>query len=168
MSELLDVRIGTMVRAGAPDPAAAVSCAGHQLGFESIEPFFWQTMNKDLPKLADELREAIGDADVVIDTLGMFGNPLEDGELDRQTLEGWKALIDNAHLFGARTIAGFTGRVRGKPIEASLPKFRSRLGRACARARPTRACAWRSRTAPWTATGRAAIGTSRTTRTPGS
>ncbi|HKI13896.1 MAG TPA: TIM barrel protein, partial [Roseiarcus sp.] len=124
MSELLDVRIGTMVRAGAPNPATAVRELV-KLGFESIEPFFWQTMNKDLPKLADELREAIGDADVVIDTLGMFGNPLEDDELDRQTLKGWEALIDNAHLFGARTIAGFTGRVRGKPIEASLPKFKA-------------------------------------------
>ena len=59
-------------------------------------------MNKDLPRLAQQLREAIGDADVTIDTLGMFGNPLEDGDLDRQTLAGWEALIDNAHHFGAR------------------------------------------------------------------
>ena len=167
MKELLDIRIGTMVRAGAPDPAAVVR-ALVKLGFESIEPFFWQTMNKDLPKLASDLREAIGNADVVIDTLGMFGNPLEDDELDRQTLEGWKALIDNAHLFGARTIAGFTGRVRGKPIEASLPKFKAVWSELAARAPPTRACASRSRIAPWTATGRAATGTSPTTRTPGS
>jgi sugar phosphate isomerase/epimerase len=80
-------------------------------------------MNKDLPRLADELKEAIGDKDVVIDTLGMFGNPLQDQELDIATLEGWKALIDNAHLFGARTIAGFTGRIRGRPLEDSLPRF---------------------------------------------
>jgi sugar phosphate isomerase/epimerase len=82
-------------------------------------------MNKDLPRLAGELKEAIGDKDVVIDTLGMFGNPLQDQELDIATLEGWKALIDNAHLFGARTIAGFTGRVRGRPLEDSLPRFTS-------------------------------------------
>src|SRR5277367_118391 len=166
MKELLDIRIGTMVRAGAPDPAATVR-ALVKLGFESIEPFFWQTMNKDLPKLAGELREAMGDADVVIDTLGMFGNPLEDDDLDRQTLDGWKALIDNAHLFGARTIAGFTGRVRGQPLEKSLPKFKAVWGELARRPR-TKACAWRSRTAPWTATGRAATGTSPTTRTPGS
>ena len=122
MRNLLDIRIGTMIRANAPDPAAGVrQIVGH--GFESIEPYFWQTMNKDLPLLAKQLREAIGDADVVIDTLGMFGNPLEDGDLDRQTLAGWEALIDNARHFGARTIAGFTVRVRGKPIEASLPAF---------------------------------------------
>jgi sugar phosphate isomerase/epimerase len=69
------------------------------------------------------LKAAIGDADVTIDTLGMFGNPLEQGELDRKTLAGWEALIDHAHLFGATTIAGFTGRIRGKPIEASLPRY---------------------------------------------
>src|ERR1700677_2909073 len=123
MRALKDIRIGTMVRAGAPNPAATVRELA-KLGFESVEPFFWQTMEKDLPRLAAELRDAIGDADVTIDTLGMFGNPLEAGELDRQTLEGWEALIDNAHRFGARTIAGFTGRVRGEPIEASRPAYK--------------------------------------------
>ncbi|MEK1853622.1 MAG: sugar phosphate isomerase/epimerase [Phyllobacterium sp.] len=117
------IRIGTMIKGNAPDPATYVkSILPH--GFESIEPFFWQVMNKDLLKLAAELKEAIGDADVTISTLGMFGNPLEDTEIDRETLRGWEALIDNAHLFGATTIAGFTGRVRGRPIEESLPQFR--------------------------------------------
>ena len=47
MRALLDIRIGTMIRANAPDPATYVrQIVG--LGFESIEPFFWQTMNKDL------------------------------------------------------------------------------------------------------------------------
>jgi sugar phosphate isomerase/epimerase len=133
MAHLNTIRIGTMVRANAPDPAGYVrQILPH--GFESIEPYFWQTMNKDLPRLAGELKEAIGDRDVVIDTLGMFGNPLEGGELDVATLEGWKALIDNAHLFGARTIAGFTGRVRGKPIEASLPRFKEVWGELARRA----------------------------------
>ncbi|YBV96743.1 sugar phosphate isomerase/epimerase [Phyllobacteriaceae bacterium JZ32] len=117
------IRIGTMIKANATDPAAYVkSILPH--GFESIEPFFWQVMNKDLPDLAARLKDAIGDADVTISTLGMFGNPLEDTEIDRETLKGWEALIDHAHLFGATTIAGFTGRVRGKPIEESLPRFK--------------------------------------------
>ncbi|BCP56373.1 sugar phosphate isomerase [Kaistia sp. 32K] len=121
---LLDIRIGTMIRANLPDPAAYVREI-LPLGFESIEPFFWQTLGgKDIPKLAAELKEAIGDAAVVIDTLGMFGNPLETTEIDQQTLEGWKTLIDNAHLFGAKTIAGFTGRIRGKSIEESLPRYK--------------------------------------------
>jgi sugar phosphate isomerase/epimerase len=117
------IRIGTMIKGNAPDPAAYVkSILAH--GFESFEPFFWQVMNKDLPRLAEELKEAIGDADVTMSTLGMFGNPLEDTEIDRETLKGWEALIDNAHHFGASTIAGFTGRVRGKPIEESLPQYK--------------------------------------------
>ncbi|MFJ7356936.1 sugar phosphate isomerase/epimerase family protein [Phyllobacterium sp. NPDC097923] len=117
------IRIGTMIRGNAPDPAAYVKAILPH-GFESIEPFFWQVMNKDLPMLAAQLKDAIGDADVTISTLGMFGNPLEDTEIDRETLKGWEALIDNAHLFGANTIAGFTGRVRGKRIEDSLPQFK--------------------------------------------
>ena len=58
----------------------------------------------------------------------MFGNPLEDKDLDRETLAGWKTLIDNAHLFGTDTIAGFTGRVRGKPLTDSLPRFKEVWG----------------------------------------
>ena len=120
----MDFRIGTMVKCNSGDPAAYVrQIIPH--GFESIEPFFWQTLGgADIPRLAGELRDAIGDADVTISTLGMFGNPLEDRELDRATLDGWKTLIDHAHLFGATTIAGFTGRVRGRPIEDSLPGYR--------------------------------------------
>ncbi len=130
----LDIRIGTMVKCGIADPAAYVRSI-LPLGFESIEPFFWQTLGgKDIRKLAEELREAIGNADVTMDTLGMFGNPLETGEVDQATLLGWETLIDHAHLFGAKTIAGFTGRLRGKPIEASLPRFKEVWTRLTARA----------------------------------
>lgn len=117
-----DIRIGTMISANIENPADYVrQILPH--GFESIEPFFWQVMNKDLPRLAGELNEVIGDADITMSTLGMFGNPLEDTEIDRETLKGWEALIDNAHHFGATTIAGFTGRLRDQPIEASLPRY---------------------------------------------
>ena len=132
---LLDVRIGTMVKANAPDPAAYVRSI-LQHGFESIQPYFWQTLgDKDVPRLAAQLRDAIGDADVKVSALGMFGNPLEDRELDRETLKGWQTLIDNAHLFGTSVVTGFTGRVRGKPLPDSLPRFKqvwSELGRRAA------------------------------------
>ena len=120
----LDIRIGTMVRANKPDPAGYVrQILPH--GFESIEPFFWQTLGGvDLPKLARDIREAIGDRDVKVGALGMFGNPLEGEDLDRQTLEGWEQLIDHAHLFGTDIVSGFTGRVRGKPLPDSLPRFK--------------------------------------------
>jgi sugar phosphate isomerase/epimerase len=161
-----DLRIGTMVKCNSGDPASYVRQIT-PYGFESIEPFFWQTLGgADIPRLAGELREAIGDADVTISTLGMFGNPLEDRELDRSTLVGWKTLIDHAHLFGATTIAGFTGRVRGRPIEDS--RATGRCGTTWRVAPPTRACASLSRTARWMAIGPPAIGTSPITRTPGS
>ncbi len=131
---LRDIRIGTMVKANQPDPAAYVRSI-IPLGFESIQPFFWQTLgDKDIPRLAGELKDAIGDADVTMSTLGMFGNPLEDQDLDRQTLSGWETLIDNAHLFGAEVIAGFTGRIRGKPLPDSLPRFTQVWGELARRA----------------------------------
>jgi sugar phosphate isomerase/epimerase len=131
---LLDIRIGTMIKANLPDPAAYVRHI-MPLGFESIQPFFWQTMgDKDIPRLAGQLREAIGNDDVTIPTLAMFGNPLEDGELDRQTLRGWETLIDNAHLFGANTVTGFTGRVRGARLTDSLPRFKKVWGELARRA----------------------------------
>ncbi len=131
---LREISIGTMIRGNAPDPAGYVrQILDH--GFESIEPFFWQTIgDKDIPRLAAELKDAIGDRDVSISTLGMFGNPLEETDIDRQTLAGWETLIDNAHLFGATCVAGFTGRVRGQPIEASLPRFKEVFGRLAKRA----------------------------------
>lgn len=120
----LDIRIGTMVNAtggGTPQRIAEL----RDLGFESFEPFFWQTTNgQDLAELGKRSREAIGARDITISTIGMFGNPLEDGEMDRQTLQGWKDCIDNAHHFGATCVAGFTGRIRNRPLTESLPAYR--------------------------------------------
>jgi sugar phosphate isomerase/epimerase len=131
---LLDIRIGTMVRANLDDPAGYVRQI-LPLGFESIQPFFWQSLGgKDIPRLAGELREAIGNADVTISSVGVFGNPLEDGDNDRETLAAWETRIDNAHLFGANTVSGFTGRIRGKPLTDSLPRFREVWGKLAERA----------------------------------
>jgi sugar phosphate isomerase/epimerase len=125
MSDALrEIRIGTMVKANGPDPAAYIrQIVGY--GFESIQPYFWQTIGgRDIARLAGELRDAIGQADVTIEALGMFGNPLEWREPDLEALHGWEVLIDNAHLFGAKIVAGFTGRIRGRRIEESLPRFK--------------------------------------------
>ena len=128
------LRIGTMVRAHEPDPAAYVRAILPH-GFESIEPFFWQTLGgHDLPTLARQIRDAIGDHDVTISTIGVFGNPLEGGDKDRETLAAWEAAIDHAHLFGATCIAGFTGRVRGAKLEESLPRLKDVFGPLARRA----------------------------------
>lgn len=118
------IRIGTMIQATAgkaPENIAAIA----DLGFESFEPFFWQTTNgQDIAELGKRSLDAIGDRDITISTIGMFGNPLEDGEMDRQTLQGWKDCIDNAHHFGATCVAGFTGRIRNQKLTDSLPRYR--------------------------------------------
>lgn len=129
------IRIGTMISASGGEAASRIRQIA-PLGFESFEPFFWQTTNgQDLAELGRRCRDAIGDRDITISTLGMFGNPLEDRPLDRDTLQGWKDCIDNAHHFGATCVAGFTGRVRGKPLPESLPRYRevwSELGKRAA------------------------------------
>ena len=118
------IRIGTMIKA--TDGKAAENIAAIvDLGFESFEPFFWQTTNgQDLSELAKRCRDAIGNRDITISTIGMFGNPLEEEEMDRQTLQGWKDCIDNAGHFGATCVAGFTGRIRNRPLTDSLPRYK--------------------------------------------
>ena len=118
------IRIGTMINAtpgGTPERIGEIA----DLGFESFEPFFWQSTNgQNLSELGKRCLDAIGNRDITISTIGMFGNPLEDQEMDRQTLQGWKDCIDNAHHFGATCVAGFTGRVRNKVLTDSLPPYR--------------------------------------------
>ena len=119
------IRIGTMVKASEPGSAPARIARIADLGFESFEPFFWQTTNgQDLAELGKRCVDAIGNRDITMSTIGMFGNPLEDQEMDRQTLQGWKDCIDNAHHFGATCVGGFTGRIRNKPLTDSLPQYK--------------------------------------------
>jgi sugar phosphate isomerase/epimerase len=86
---------------------------------------FWQTLgDTNLPQLAEQVKNVIGGTDVKISALGIFGNPLEETPLDLDTLHSWELLIDHAHLFGTDIVAGFTGRLRDKPLPESLPRFK--------------------------------------------
>lgn len=118
------IRIGTMIdatRGGLPERMAQLA----PLGFESFQPMFWQsTHGQDLRELGKRSLDAIGDRDITISAIDMFGNPLEDGEMDRETLQGFKDCIDNAHHFGATIVGGFTGRLRNRPLTDSLPRYR--------------------------------------------
>ncbi|MEI8139755.1 MAG: sugar phosphate isomerase/epimerase [bacterium] len=128
-----DIRIGTLVSAGKDTKKYIQQIIQH--GFESFSLTFWQTIgDADLKTLAAEVKEAIGNKDVVISSLGMFGNPLENDEKDLATRRGWETLIDNAHLFGADVVAGFTGRLRGQSIDASIPRFKEVFGELARRA----------------------------------
>lgn len=123
MSNLQDIRIGTLVNRGMGSAEYIKDILPH--GFESFGLVFWQTTEGiEWQKLADEISKVLEGSDAVISSLGVFGNPLEEKEEDLQTLKGWNEIIDNAYLFGCDMMAGFTGRLRGKPIEESIDRFK--------------------------------------------
>jgi sugar phosphate isomerase/epimerase len=130
---LRDIRIGTLVN-GLTDPAQAIaSLLPH--GFESFQITFWKTLGgTDLPRLAETVRQRLDGSGAVVSSLAVFGNPLEDTDADRETLRSWEAAIDHAPDFGATIVAGFTGRLRGRPIPDSIPRFREVFGRLADRA----------------------------------
>ncbi len=118
-----DIRIGTLVKADKNTKSYIQQILPH--GFESFSLTFWQSLgDTNIKTLAAEVKEAIAGKNVVISSLGVFGNPLESGEVDKQTLKAWEVAIDNAHLFGTNIVAGFTGRLRGQSIDASIPRFK--------------------------------------------
>jgi len=129
-----DIRIGTLVRGNQPDPAGYI----RQIlpyGFESFSLMFWETLGDvNLAELAGQVKEALGDSGAVISSLGIFGNPLEAQPKDLETRRAWELCIDHAHLFGTDIVAGFTGRLRGQSIDASIPRFREVFGPLAQRA----------------------------------
>jgi sugar phosphate isomerase/epimerase len=119
----IDIRIGTLVSAGMQSPEYIRQILPH--GFESFSLTFWQTCEGiDFKKLAREVNAVLEGSDAVISSIAVFGNPLESGPVDKETLKGWRMCIDNAHLFGCDVVAGFTGRVRGKRIDESMKAFK--------------------------------------------
>jgi sugar phosphate isomerase/epimerase len=118
------IRIGTLVGGGKNSANYIRQILPY--GFESFQLTFWQTLPSDitLKELAKQVKGALGDSGATISSLGIFGNPLETGEKDKATLDGWKKCIDAAQLFDCDIVAGFTGRLRGKPIDESIPRFK--------------------------------------------
>ncbi len=75
------IRIGTMVSAskgGADKRIGQIA----DMGFESFEPFFWQTDQRPGSRRTWQALASmpISGRDITISTLGMFGNPLETTE----------------------------------------------------------------------------------------
>lgn len=130
---LHDIRIGTLVGGGADTVDKLKFLLPH--GFESFSITFWQHLgDTQLPRLAEQVRRTIDGTGAVISTIGVFGNPLETGEIDLKTLAGWEAAIDHAQDFGASIVSGFTGRMRGKKLPESIPRFQEVFGRLADRA----------------------------------
>ncbi|CAN5452289.1 sugar phosphate isomerase/epimerase [soil metagenome] len=127
------IRIGTLAGQGMKTAAYIRQIIPH--GFESFQVNFWQSLSGvNLKKLGRETLEALDGSGAIISSLGMFGNPLETSAIDRQTLRGWQLCIDNAHHFGTDLVCGFTGRVRGKSIPESIPRFKKVFGDLAKRA----------------------------------
>jgi len=117
------IRVGTLVGAGMKAPEYISQIKHH--GFESYSLTFWQTTKGiEWDRLANEVKAEIKDSGAVVSSLAVFGNPLEEGEKDLETLRSWESAIDNVHKFGSDIVAGFTGRLRGKPIHESIEKFK--------------------------------------------
>lgn len=127
-----ELRIGTMVWG---NDALKVIPQILPHGFECFELAFWQTTgNTDLPELAKQLRETLSEHDATISCLSIFGNALEGEGSNGDALAGWERLIDNAHHFGVDLITGFTGRLKDRPIDESIPRFKEVFGELSRRA----------------------------------
>ncbi len=118
-----DIRIGTLVKAS--DGAGYIrQILPH--GFESFSITFGNDATEiNLESFADEVNSAIENSGAVISSLGIYGNPLENEDGDKKTLESWEILVENAGLFNTGIISGFTGRRRGKPLPESIDGFKS-------------------------------------------
>ncbi len=157
--------IGTMNRASEGWVARYIAALAGR-GFESFEPFFWQTTNgQNLAGLGKRCLHAFGDRDITVLTPAMFGDPREDQLMDRQSLQGWKDRIYNTHHFGANCVAGLTGRIRGKPLTERLGPY-TRFWSELAKRVRARESGLHARIVRWVGTVPAATGTLRIIRTP--
>src|SRR5436190_12515461 len=131
---LHSIKIGTIIDANGPDPVGYI----RQIipyGFECFSLSFGQRpAQRDLSRLADEVLQALEGSGVVVSSVGVYGNPLETAETDLEVLRTWETLIDSAHLFGTDIVGGFTGRLRGRTIDESVPRFREVFGALADRA----------------------------------
>ena len=117
-----DIRIGTLVSAGMDSAEYIRQILPH--GFESFSLTFWQSCEGiNFKKLAREVNHVLEGTGAVVSSLAVFGNPLENGEVDKATRKGFRQCIDSAHLFGCDIVAGFTGRLRGKRIDESMQAY---------------------------------------------
>ena len=130
------IRIGTLVNG--LGRVAAESWIRQILphGFESFSITFWQTLGPtDLAELSKRVAAELAGSKAVISCLSVFGNPLEVGEKDLESRDAGRRCSDAARRVGCDLVTGFTGRLRGRPIDESLPRFREVFGELARRAK---------------------------------
>ena len=131
-----DIRIGTVVPAHERTAEVVHGLLG--LGFESFQVSFGRSLaGLDPAALAPRLRDVIGAWPAAggapaphVSCLGIYGNPLTSPE----TVADWERLIDAAAGFGCRLVCGFAGRIPGRPVPESLPRFAEVFGPLASRA----------------------------------
>ena len=102
-----DIRIGTLVDANGPDPVGYIrQILPH--GFESFQLTFGSGIqNQNVQKLAEDILEVLEPVGAVVGALGVYGNPLLNGEKADATRQSWGSLIRNAHLFHTNVLIDY-------------------------------------------------------------
>ena len=89
-------------------------------GFECFAINFHMTYGGvDLKELAPKVLSMLEGTGTYVSTVGYYCNALEN-ESQRRDLE---YAIDNAHLFGTKTVSTFAGALEGQPIDAAFTRF---------------------------------------------
>jgi len=115
-----DIRLGTLIK-GDQEPLEYLRQI-LPLGFECVQIVFGSSLaGIDLQRLAGECREILekSPGQPRVSAVGIYGNPL----IDDETVGGFSALIAAAADFGCGLVCGFAGRLPGRPVPESLPRF---------------------------------------------
>ena len=120
-----EIKIGTLV-GGEKSARVIEKIKGY--GFETFAINFWQNLEGcELKKLADDVERALDGCDAKISAIGIYGNSLTNPEV----IDGWKKIIENAHLFGTDLVTGFAGGLEGQSVTDSMPRFKEVFDELC-------------------------------------
>ena len=90
-------------------------------GFECFAINFHMTYGGvDLKDLAPKELSMLEGTGTYVSTVGYYCNALQ----NESQLHDLEYTIDNAHLFGAKTVATFAGALEGQPVDAAIPRFK--------------------------------------------
>ena len=90
-------------------------------GFECFAINFHMTYSGiDLKALAPKVMGMLEGTGTYVSTVGYYCNALQ----NESQLHDLEYAIDNAHLFGAKTVATFAGALEGQSIDAAIPRFK--------------------------------------------
>ena len=90
-------------------------------GFECFAINFHMTYGGvDLKELAPKVLSMLEGTGTYVSTVGYYCNALQ----NESQLHDLEYAIDNAHLFGAKTVATFAGALEGQPVDAAIPRFK--------------------------------------------